>query len=221
MKDKIVEFFAEYKRDMFILLKKMVLIQSGTNNKKGIDELLNLILNTLQDNNLHFEIIEQEEYGNHLIVSSSACETHDMQILLTGHMDTVFPEDTNFNWYREEKVHCYGPGVHDMKAGLVAGIFALKALDRAGLLETLPVTFVINSDEEIGSPGSRELIRNEAKKSAFAFVLEGGGLEGEVVTGRKGLVGRAGAGTALPRPALELHPRGQGLSRRLRIFIEP
>ncbi|MEA3437893.1 MAG: M20/M25/M40 family metallo-hydrolase, partial [Thermodesulfobacteriota bacterium] len=74
----------------------------------------------------------------------------------------------------------------DMKGGLVAGIFAIKALEFAGLLEKIPITFFFNSDEEIGSKSSRKLIEDEAIKSAFAFVMEAGGLAGEVVTGRKG-----------------------------------
>ena len=74
----------------------------------------------------------------------------------------------------------------DMKGGLVAGIFAIKALEFAGLLEKIPITFIFNSDEEIGSKSSRKLIENEAKNSAFAFVLESGGLAGKIVTGRKG-----------------------------------
>jgi len=101
-------------------------------------------------------------------------------------MDTVFPKDTDFNFFREDSTKCYGPGVIDMKGGLVAGIFAFKALDALGLLKKIPITFIFNSDEEIGSPSSRELIKAEALKSSFGFVLECGGLEGEVVTGRKG-----------------------------------
>jgi len=73
-----------------------------------------------------------------------------------------------------------------MKGGLVAGIFAIKALEFAGLLEKIPITFFFNSDEEIGSISSKKLIENEAKHSTFAFVLEAGGRAGEVVTGRKG-----------------------------------
>jgi glutamate carboxypeptidase len=73
-----------------------------------------------------------------------------------------------------------------MKGGLTAGIYALKALENADLLKEIPITFVFNSDEEIGSRTSETIIRREARKSLFAFVLECGGLEGEVVTGRKG-----------------------------------
>ncbi len=101
-------------------------------------------------------------------------------------MDTVFAADTDFTAYREDDTQAYGPGVIDMKGGLVAGIFALKALSAVDLLKRIPLVFVFNSDEEVGSRRSLALIRKEARKSACAFVLEAGGLNGEVVTARKG-----------------------------------
>jgi glutamate carboxypeptidase len=132
------------------------------------------------------EIVSQQELGNHLLVRSPAWRKASPQALLVGHMDTVFPADTTFNWYREDDKRSYGPGVIDMKGGLVAGIYALKALHAAGPLDHLPLTFLFNADEEIGSPSSRALIAAEAAHSLFAFVLECGGQDGEVVTGRKG-----------------------------------
>jgi len=171
---------------MFALLEKMVLIQSGTYNKHGVDRMARLITSTFQPNAVSCQVIEQDTFGNHLIVRSLCEERFDKQILLSGHMDTVFPEDTEFNWYKEESTHCFGPGVIDMKGGLVAGIFALKALDNEKLLTKIPVKFFFNSDEEIGSPSSKDHIQKEAGNSAFAFVLETGGRNGEIVTGRKG-----------------------------------
>ena len=130
---------------MFTLLEKMVLIQSGTYNKQGVDRMVRLIISTLQSNAVSFKVMEQDIFGNHLVVRSLCEMPFDKQILLTGHMDTVFPEDTEFNWYKEESTHCFGPGVIDMKGGLVAGIFALKALDNEKLLTKMPVTFFFNS----------------------------------------------------------------------------
>lgn len=72
-----------------------------------------------------------------------------------------------------------------------AGRFALKALAPQGLLADISLAFVCNSEEEIGSGSSRELIRREARRSAFAFVLECGGLNGEIVTGRKGEISQS------------------------------
>ena len=172
--------------EMFKLLESLVLIQSSSHNKAGVDAVAQRIAAALAPDHIACETVKQASPGNHLIARTPAAVHGEPQILLVGHMDTVFPADTDFNWYIEDAAHCYGPGVADMKGGLVAGIFALKALASQDLLADIPLTFIFNSDEEIGSGSSRALIRQEARRSVFAFVLECGGLNGEVVTGRKG-----------------------------------
>jgi len=171
---------------MFALLEELVRVQSSSYNKAGVDQVARLITAAFGPENITFETVQQASAGNHLIVRTPAARTAKRQVLLVGHMDTVFPIDTDFNWYKEDAAHCYGPGVADMKGGLVAGIFALKTLAAMGLLESIPLTFIFNSDEEVGSGTSRGLIRTEALKSAFAFVLECGGPDEEIVTARKG-----------------------------------
>ncbi len=83
------------------------------------------------------QTMEQPLQGNNLVVRSSAQPTAEKQVLLVGHMDTVFPEDTDFNWYKADNDKSYGPGVVDMKGGLVVGIYALKALQKLGLATEL------------------------------------------------------------------------------------
>ncbi|MBW2513506.1 MAG: M20 family metallopeptidase [Deltaproteobacteria bacterium] len=182
----IESFLISKEPDMFALLEEIVTIQSGSHNKTGIDMTADTIVRAFQGIDVSTEIIEQRLQGNNLVVRSGAQPSVKKQVLLVGHMDTVFPKETDFNWYKEDKDKSYGPGVVDMKGGLVVGIYALKALDKLGLLQQIPLTFVFNSDEEIGSRGSVDLIQKEANSSAFAFVLEAGGLENEIVTGRKG-----------------------------------
>lgn len=197
--ERLRSFFEGREREMLRLLERMVRIQSGSRNKEGVDEMGRLVASEFGDIGASIRVVRQEKRGNHVVVRSRCERSFETQILLVGHMDTVFPADTAFNRFREEDDRCFGPGVVDMKGGLAVGIFAMRALDRAGLLADMPITFIFNSDEEIGSGSSEELIREEARKSAFAFVLECGGLAGEVVTGRKGNVsieltirGRAG-----------------------------
>ncbi len=197
--DDIESFLISKEPDMFAFLEKLITIQSGSHNKAGIDRTAGTIARAFQGLDVSTETVEQQLQGNNLVVRSSAQPSADKQVLLVGHMDTVFPEDTDFNWYKSDNDKSYGPGVIDMKGGLVVGIYALKALDKSGLLKHIPVTFVFNSDEEIGSRNSIDLIQKEANSSAFSFVLEAGGLENEIVTGRKGnltielhIEGRAG-----------------------------
>jgi glutamate carboxypeptidase len=197
--EEIESFLISREPEMFTFLEELVKIQSGSHNKAGIDRTARAIAHTFQGLDVSTETVEQRLQGNNLVIRSSAQPSADKQVLLVGHMDTVFPEDTDFNWYKADNDKSYGPGVVDMKGGLVVGIYALKALAELGLLEQIPITFVFNSDEEIGSRSSVDLIQKEAHSSAFAFVLEAGGLENEVVTGRKGnltidlhIEGRAG-----------------------------
>jgi len=197
--EEIESFLTSRETDMFTFLEEIITIQSGSHNKAGIDRTASTIVRAFQGLDVSTQTIEQQLQGNNLVVRSSAQPTAEKQVLLVGHMDTVFPEDTDFNWYRADNDKCYGPGVVDMKGGLVVGIYALKALQKLSLLKQIPITFIFNSDEEIGSRNSIDLIQREANSSAFAFVLEAGGLENEVVTGRKGnltieihIEGRAG-----------------------------
>lgn len=177
-------------------LKRLVLIPSGTNNKAGGDRVCRAVCDLLAPLSLERRILPQEYYGD-MLIASTAAGGGDRRILLAGHMDTIFPEDSSFNGWREDDGHFYGPGVIDMKGGLIVGIFALKALAALGLLKDLPVTWLFNSEEEVGSPVSSALFTAEAKRSVMAFVLEAGGMEGEIVTGRKG------------RLELKLSARGQ------------
>jgi len=186
MMPDVSDYLASKQSQMVALLEKLVLIQSGTRNKAGVDRVVQLIGREFEPLPVCLQTLEQASLGNHLIVRSEADDATGGRILLVGHMDTVFPEDTDFNWFKRDARHCYGPGVSDMKGGLVVGIFAIKALAACGLLNRLPLTLVFNSDEEIGSPGSGDLVRQQARTSAAAFVLESAGPAGEIVTGRKG-----------------------------------
>jgi glutamate carboxypeptidase len=169
-------------------LKRLVLIPSGTYNKAGVDRVCRAVCDLLDPLPLERRILPQEDYGD-MLIASAAAGGGGRRILLAGHMDTIFPEGSSFNGWRMDEERFYGPGVIDMKGGLVVGIFALKALAALGLLKDLPVTWLFNSEEEIGSPVSRALFRAEAGRAAMAFVLECGGMNGEVVTGRKGRLG--------------------------------
>ncbi|MDP1992768.1 MAG: M20/M25/M40 family metallo-hydrolase [Syntrophales bacterium] len=187
--DALLKALTAYLKDqeetMRDVLKRMVLIQSGTRNKAGVDRVCREIYDLLEPLSLDRRILPQETYGDMLIASVPSGDD-GRRILLAGHMDTIFPADTAFCGWREDETHFYGPGVIDMKGGLVVGLFALKALATLGLLENLPITWIFNSEEEVGSPVSRSLFVTEAKRSAMAFVLEAGGMKGQIVTGRKG-----------------------------------
>ncbi|NKE64025.1 M20 family metallopeptidase, partial [Lentzea sp. PSKA42] len=103
-------------------------------------------------------------------------------VLLLGHVDTVWPRGTlQERPYTVEDGVASGPGVYDMKAGLVQIVSALSSLDSPD------VTVLLNADEELGSPGSQDAIMAEAARSRCAFVLEPCGPGGALKTRRKGI----------------------------------
>jgi glutamate carboxypeptidase len=108
------------------------------------------------------------------------------RLLLIGHMDTVFePGTATARPFRVDGERALGPGVSDMKAGLLAGLTALAALHAAGRRPS--VTFVANPDEEIGSPASGPIIRALAAEHDVALVLECARANGDIVSARKGI----------------------------------
>lgn len=106
-------------------------------------------------------------------------------ILVMGHLDTVHPMGTlqSLPWRREGNRQ-FGPGAYDMKGGTYIAIEAVRQLLRAGIATTRPVTVLLTSDEEIGSPSTRDLIEAEAARHAFVLVPEPARPNGGVVTGR-------------------------------------
>jgi glutamate carboxypeptidase len=108
------------------------------------------------------------------------------RLLLIGHMDTVFdPGTAAARPFRIEGHRAFGPGVTDMKAGLLTGLHAMAALQTVGQIPT--ITFVANPDEEIGSPFSTPYIRALAAEHDAAFVLECARANGDIVSARKGI----------------------------------
>jgi len=112
------------------------------------------------------------------------------RVLLVGHTDTVFDDGTVADRpFRVEGSIAHGPGVSDMKGGLLSGFFATHALQDAGMDAFEQITYVVNPDEEIGSPFSGPVIAELATRHDVAFVLEGGRANGDFVSSRKGITG--------------------------------
>jgi glutamate carboxypeptidase len=106
-------------------------------------------------------------------------------ILVMGHLDTVHPIGTLGSLpFRREGNKAYGPGILDMKGGNYLALEAIRQLKRAGLTTHLPITVLFTSDEEIGSPSTRDIIEAEAARHAYVLVPEPARPDGGVVTGR-------------------------------------
>jgi glutamate carboxypeptidase len=106
-------------------------------------------------------------------------------ILVIGHLDTVHPVGTlqGLPWRRVDGL-CYGPGILDMKGGIVIALAAIAALGKAGIATKLPLSILLNSDEEVGSPSTRGLIEEEARRHRYVLIPEPARRSGAVVVGR-------------------------------------
>jgi glutamate carboxypeptidase len=143
------------------------------------------------------EAVPSEAFGAHLFFSGAGGAASG-GAMLVGHLDTVFPA-AMFSGYRVEGRIARGPGVLDMKGGLVVVAFALQALQQADLLGRIPLTFAVVADEEVGSPDSAPALRARTQGAACALVFEAGRVGDAIITRRKG-VGRMRA-TAAGRAA--------------------
>ena len=176
---------------LFELLSELVSVQSGSHNRPGVNRVGRLVRAALAGPGLDLELetVAGGRYGDHLVFRTRAASGPARPILVTGHMDTVFPPDTPFTDCTRQGRRIHGPGVIDMKGGLVVTIGACRLLARAGLLAGLPLVLLFNSDEEAGSPSSLPILRRLARECSCALVTECGGMNGEVVTGRRGKTG--------------------------------
>jgi glutamate carboxypeptidase len=164
-------------------LAGLVEINSFTDNVEGgrrVGALLREIF--LGIDGLSGDVVASTRYADHLVFRSA----EGPGIALVGHLDTVFPEGT-FEGYRREGELRRGPGVLDMKSGLLVVAWALRAIaETSGLGSIPPVTVVIVSDEEVGSPEGQSVIRAAIGGARACLVFEAGRAGDAIITRRKG-----------------------------------
>lgn len=183
----IQEWLRAHEQEMFDLLEQVVNVDSGSYNKAGVDRVGAIFREHLEASGIATTTFPLEHYGDCLLAEvpgSAGAETP--HILLLGHMDTVFPDGTVAERpYRVEDGIAYGPGVADMKAGLVMNTFIARAFAELGG-NRAPIRVFYTGDEEIASPASRDLTHQVARGAAAVFNAEPGRPTGNVVVKRKG-----------------------------------
>jgi glutamate carboxypeptidase len=185
---EMVGWLASQYDAMVGLLGSLVDTDSGSYDKDGVARVGALIRDHLEARGMPCEEIVQAD-GSVSIKATVAPRERgggNAHILLLGHRDTVFPRGTAAKRpFRVEGDRAYGPGVADMKAGLVMNAFVLEAIARFGGTSR-PVVNLVTSDEEIASPASRPAIEDAARGARAVFNAEPGRPSGALVTGRKG-----------------------------------
>jgi glutamate carboxypeptidase len=184
----ILRFLEERSAEMLELLRRLVEADSPSTDKASVDSAGALLASALEQAGARVDRIPVAEYGDHLRAELAIGESGRDPVLVLGHLDTVWECGTLREMpFRVEEGRAFGPGVFDMKGGLVQLVFAFRALHELGIRGVRAVAF-INSDEEVGSLSSRQLIEDEARRSRAVFVLEPSlPPDGKLKTFRKGV----------------------------------
>jgi glutamate carboxypeptidase len=198
-------------------------IESPTSDLAGVNRVLDVIAGWFEGTGA---AIERFAIGNGLgDMLRVRCDPdrNEPGILVLSHVDTVHPLGTLASSLpiRREGDRVYGPGIYDMKGGLVLAVAAWRELARAGVRTPLPVTFLFNPDEEVGSVGSRRHIEADGDRSRYVLVTEPRRSGGKVVTERKGTGRYVIRARGRPAHAGAAHHKGRSAIRAMaRIILE-
>jgi glutamate carboxypeptidase len=185
--NRILEYLEEHRGEMLEDLRRFVEMETPSTDKRLLDAFAEFLADYAGvEIGGRTEILPTRDSGNNVRVRWG--EDGVPPLFLLGHFDTVWAQGTLEKMpFGVTDGVATGPGVFDMKSGLVQGFWAVRALRELTSVDR-PVTFLCNSDEEIGSPNSRALIEEEARRAHAVLVLEPS-LDGALKTARKG-VGR-------------------------------
>jgi glutamate carboxypeptidase len=187
MNQAICDRLAAREAPMLFEIERLVAVNSFTDNRQGgavVGEMLEEALSSIEG--MSVKRVDSPRFAPHLVASTRAARaTADGCVAIVGHLDTVFPPGT-FEGFTRDGALARGPGVLDMKGGLVLAIEALRALAELSVLDRAKVRFAIVSDEEVGSPEGQALLRRELLGAACALVLEAGRAGDKIITRRKG-----------------------------------
>jgi glutamate carboxypeptidase len=167
-------------------LRTWVECESPTYDAAAVNRMMGLAARDLAIMGARVEVIPgRMGFGDCVRARFAHPNESEPGILILGHMDTVHPVGTlsDLPW-RQDGTRCYGPGILDMKGGNYLALEAVRQLMRAGVGTPLPITVLFTSDEEVGSPSTRDLIEAEAARHRYVLVPEPGRLDGSVVSGR-------------------------------------
>ncbi|WP_263380825.1 M20 family metallopeptidase [Granulicella paludicola] len=152
-------------------LRELVEVESPSEDKAAVDRANALVESWVGDLGGKVKRHRQKAFGDVLEIRFGPARSKKARVLLLGHLDTVWPMGTlaKMPW-REAEGKIFGPGVLDMKVGVVMALEAIAAVQALGM--DRPVTLLLNSDEEVGSPVSRAITERVAKECAAVFVME-------------------------------------------------
>lgn len=174
-----------YQGELLARLELLVNIDSGTEQVAGVNAIMAYLEQWLSEMGFAVTLHSRERYGLNLVAKRRG--KGQARLVVVGHVDTVYPAGAVASKpFRISEGLAYGPGIIDMKSGVLMGIYALRALIESGFEEYSELSVVFNNDEEVGSPGSANLLREIAQEVDAGFVLEPSRSADIITSARKG-----------------------------------
>jgi len=188
MLKKIINSVDQNNKAMISLLERLVNIDSGWDNPEGIERVAHIVGEKLSSIGFEVQYLENPGICTHVLAHKTG--TGKKSVMVIGHIDTVFSKGTAaLRPFIMSDGKAYGPGVLDMKSGVVIALSALEALYQSGWNEK-SITVFFCGDEETGHPKTNtpEIFIREAEGKDAVFNMETGSDDGAVVVGRKGMI---------------------------------
>jgi glutamate carboxypeptidase len=184
----LLDYCQAARRSMLGCLRQAVEIESPTHSKQGIDRLARFLAGEFRQCAGKVHLVEHPVAGSAVWAEFWASKLNLRPILLLGHLDTVWDLGTLAQMpFRVRGGRAFGPGILDMKSGIVIGLWAIRTLQALGISPTSPIHFFLNSDEEVSSAAFRKVILAEAQGARAVLVLEPAAAGGALKTARKGV----------------------------------
>ena len=185
MPEPLINWLNAQQENMLSLMADLVNIDSNSFDKAGVDKVAARLKVFFDNHRIPYDTIPLTDHGDALRAVVSGGDGNKT-ILLCGHRDTVFATgEVEKRPFSTRDGKAFGPGVADMKPGLVINAFILAAFHKFGGHPN-PLIGLFTGDEEIGSPSSKDIIIAEAEKARLAFNSEPSRPSGNIVTQRKG-----------------------------------
>jgi glutamate carboxypeptidase len=174
-----------YQSELLQRLELLVNIDSGTGQVEGVNQIISCLEQWLSDSGFAVTLHPADHFGNNLVARRQG-KGH-LRLVLVGHVDTVYSQGAVATRpFQIQEGLASGPGVIDMKSGVLMGIYALQALVEANFEEYSELFVVFNNDEEVGSPGSAVLLREISRQVDVGLVLEPSRSADVITQARKG-----------------------------------
>jgi glutamate carboxypeptidase len=174
-----------YQQELLERLELIVNIDSGTGQREGIDRIMKYLEQWLETIGFSVQLSNSEGFGQNLVARLRG--NGGVRLLLVGHLDTVYSAGAVVaRPFQVIDGLAFGPGVIDMKSGVLMGVYSLRALLESGFDQFGEIIVVFNNDEEVGSVGSAPLLREIARQVDVGFVLEASRSEEVITKSRKG-----------------------------------